>query len=201
MTKQCLYLITDFSYGEEKIAQALQAGVDYVQLREKEISSAEYLCRARRIREMVQKWPAKLIINDRLDIALLCGADGVHLGQSDIPAADARKLAGKDFIIGVTAKTPEQAAKAQADGADYLGSGAWYSTNTKKDAVPISDDAYRAILSASPLPNVAVGGLTVENCDRPLLLGASGLAVSAGIMASGNIPETIRMFREKLSRF
>ena len=201
MTKQCLYLITDFSYGEEKIAQALQAGVDYVQLREKEISSAEYLCRARRIREMVQKWPAKLIINDRLDIALLCGADGVHLGQSDIPAADARRLAGKDFIIGVTAKTPEQAAKAQADGADYLGSGAWYSTNTKKDAVPISDDAYRAILSAAPLPNVAVGGLTVENCDRPLLLGASGLAVSAGIMASGNIPETIRMFREKLSRF
>ena len=201
MTKQCLYLITDFSYGEEKIAQALQAGVDYVQLREKEISSAEYLCRARRIREMVQKWPAKLIINDRLDIALLCGADGVHLGQSDIPAADARKLDGKNFIIGVTAKTPEQAAKAQADGADYLASGAWYSTNTKKDAVPISDDAYRAILSAAPLPNVAVGGLTVENCDRPLLLGASGLAVSAGIMASGNIPETIRMFREKLSRF
>ena len=104
-----LYLIADFSYGEAKIEAALKAGVDYIQLREKNISSAEYLLRAKKLREMTEKYHTKLIINDRLDLALLSGADGVHLGQEDVPVKDARKLLGAQKIIGATAKTPEQA--------------------------------------------------------------------------------------------
>lgn len=157
--KRWLYLIADFSYGEKKIQAVLDAGIDYIQLREKNISSAEYLLRAKRLRKMTEAYETKLIINDRMDIAVLSGADGVHLGQSDVPVKDARAYLGKDMIIGATAKTVEQAQKAVEDGADYLGSGAWFPTDTKKDAVPISEEVYQAILKAAPIPNVAVGGI------------------------------------------
>lgn len=196
--KKWLYLITDFSYGKEKIAEALRSGVDFIQLREKEISSAEYLRRARLLMELAENSGVKVIINDRVDIALLCGADGVHLGQNDVPAADARRLLGAGKIIGVTAKTPGQAAAAEAQGADYLGSGAWFPTQTKKDAVPITEERYRQILEAAALPNVAVGGITAENCGYPLACGCDGLAVSGGIMRSEDIPGTIRLFRNAL---
>lgn len=118
--KRWLYLIADFSYGEEKIEAALKAGIDYIQLREKNISSAEYLKRAKIIRKMTEKYPTKFIVNDRLDIAMLSDADGVHLGQSDVPVADARGILGKNKVIGATAKTVEQAVRAQEAGADYL---------------------------------------------------------------------------------
>ena len=98
--KKWLYLIADFSYGEARIEAALKAGIDYIQLREKDISSAEYLLRAKRMREITDKYRTRLIINDRLDIALLSGADGVHLGQEDVPVKDARKLLGARGIIG-----------------------------------------------------------------------------------------------------
>ena len=111
--KKWLYLIADFSYGEARIEAALKAGIDYIQLREKDISSAEYLLRAKRMREITDKYRTRLIINDRLDIALLSGADGVHLGQEDVPVKDARKLLGARGIIGATAKTPEQAKQAR----------------------------------------------------------------------------------------
>lgn len=198
--KNCLYLIADFSYGEERIEEALACGVDVIQLREKDISSAEYLNRAKRLREMTRKYHTTFIVNDRIDIALLSGADGVHLGQSDVPAGEARAVLGPDKIIGVTAKTAEQAARAKADGADYLGSGAWFATSTKKDAVPIDEETYRSIRNVSGLPNVAVGGITVENCDRPLDCGAEGLAVSAGIL-KGNVRENIQGFRRKMAGY
>lgn len=193
--KGWLYLIADFSYGEEKIRESLEAGVDYIQLREKNISSAEYLRRARRLRDMVQEFDTKLIVNDRVDIALLCGADGVHLGQDDVPVRDARKLLGAGKIIGATAKTVKQAQQAQAEGADYLGSGAWFPTETKKDAVPISEEVYRAILKEAPIPNVAVGGITAENGRKPLECGASGLAISAGILKADNPAAEIAKIR------
>lgn len=197
--KKWLYLITDFSYGKEKIEEALRAGVDVIQLREKNISSAEYLRRARLLVEMAKDLKTKVMINDRVDIALLCGADGVHLGQEDVPVADARRLMGAGKIIGATAKTPEQAKAAEAQGADYLGSGAWFPTETKKDAVPITEERYRRILEAATIPNVAVGGITAENCGAPLACGCDGLAVSGGIMRSGDITGTIRRFRSILS--
>lgn len=196
--KRWLYLIADFSYGEEKLRDALEGGVDYIQLREKDISSAEFLKRARRLREMTKKYAVKLIINDRLDIALLSEADGVHLGQSDIPIRDARAFLGNGKIVGATAKTEEQARQAVEDGADYLGSGAWFPTETKKDAVPISEETYKKILEAAPIPNVAVGGITAENCRKPLECGASGVAISAGILKSGEPRQEILKIRRIL---
>ncbi len=198
--KRWLYLIADFSYGEEKIETALKAGVDYIQLREKNISSAEYLKRARMLREMTDKYHTKFIVNDRLDIAMISGADGVHLGQSDIPVADARKILGRDKMIGATAKTVEQAVKAEKEGADYLGSGAWFFTSTKKDAVPITEETYRDILNAVTIPNVAVGGITAENGRKPLECGASGLAISAGILAAKDVAAEVRKLRDMLEQ-
>lgn len=198
--KNCLYLIADFSYGEERIEQALQAGVEVIQLREKNISSREYLKRAVRIRELSGKYHTLFIVNDRLDIALLAQADGVHLGQTDVPVKDARRLLGPDKIIGATARTAEQAVCARKDGADYLGSGAWYATATKSDAVLIKEEEYRGILKESGLPNMAIGGITSENCERPLRCGAFGLAASGGIL-KGDIKANIAGFREAMGRF
>lgn len=198
--KRWLYLIADFSYGEEKIETALKAGIDYIQLREKNISSAEYLKRAKLVRKMTEKYPAKFIVNDRLDIALLSDADGVHLGQSDVPVADARSVLGKNKIIGATAKTVEQAVQAEQAGADYLGSGAWFFTSTKKDAVPIAEETYRDILRAVSIPNVAVGGITAENCRKPLSCGANGLAISAGILSAEDVAAEVRKLREILEQ-
>ena len=153
------------------------------------------------MREMVQGFDAKLIINDRLDIAMLCGAHGVHLGQDDVPVREARHLLGAGKIIGATAKTAVQARQAVADGADYLGSGAWFPTETKKDAVPITEEAYRAILAAAPIPNVAVGGIDAENGRKPLSCGATGLAISAGILKAENPAAEVRKVRELLAEF
>lgn len=196
-----LYLIADFSYGEEKMEAALGAGVDYIQLREKNISSAEYLLRAKKLRVLASHYHTKLIINDRADIAALSGADGVHLGQEDIPVKDARMLLGAGKVIGATAKTPEQAKKAAEAGADYLGSGAWFPTQTKADAIPISEGVYQKILSAAPIPNVAVGGLTGENCRKPLSLGAHGVAISAGILKARDPAAEILKIRKLLEQF
>lgn len=199
--KGWLYLIADFSCGEQTIEEVLQAGIDYIQLREKDISSAEYLRRAKRLREMTAGYGTKLIINDRMDIALLSGADGVHLGQSDVPVKDARTYLGKEKIIGATAKTPDQARQAMKDGADYLGSGAWFPTETKKDAVPISEEVYRQILKEAPIPNVAVGGINAENGRKPLACGARGLAISAGILKAENPAAEVAKVRRLLKEF
>lgn len=196
--RRWLYLIAEFSYGGDRIEEALRAGVDYIQLREKNISSAEYLKRARYLRKITEKYNTKLIINDRLDIAFLSRADGVHLGQSDVPVEDARKFLGRDKIIGATAKTSAQAVQAQKEGADYLGSGAWYPTVTKEDAVPISEDTYREILKAVTIPNVAVGGLTGDNCKRALNCGAHGLAISAGILKAEDVSTEVKRIRKIL---
>lgn len=200
-THNILYLIADFNNGEKAIEEALKAKVDYIQLREKNISSAEYLSRAKRLHKMTSYYHIPLIINDRIDIAQLSNAEGVHLGQSDVPVEEARKLLGKDIIIGATAKTKDQAVEAEKQGADYIGSGAWNETATKLDATPITDETYKAILEAIHIPSLAVGGLTVENCERPLSLGANGLAVSRGILGATDILGVIREFRKKGEKF
>ncbi len=196
-----LYLIADFSYGEELIESVLKAGVDYIQLREKRISSAEFLERAKKMRRMTSHYNTKFIVNDRLDIAALSHADGVHLGQADIPVKDARAFLGPSKIIGATAKTPEQAKEAQDSGADYLGSGAWFPTATKQDAIPITEQTYQSILKATQIPNVAVGGITAENCQIPLSCGASALAISAGILKSPTPPQEVKKIRQILLHY
>lgn len=204
MKKQgILYLIADRKLGDEKILEALEAGVDIVQLREKNITSAQYLADALWLREQTRKTGTLFIVNDRLDIALASGADGVHLGNDDIPVEKAKELVKQcgltDFIVGATVKTKEQAQRAYAAGADYFGCGAWFSTSTKPDATPIRDGTFLEILKEAPLPNVAIGGLTPENCDRPLKLGAGGIAVAGGIFTAPSIREAVRKFREKMN--
>ncbi len=195
-----LYLIADCRSGLAPIEEALAAGVDYLQLREKDLSSAEYLRNAKAVKALCLNYRTPLIINDRIDIALLCGADGVHLGQTDVPVSDARRLLGESRIIGATAKTPEQARRAQQEGADYLGSGAFFTTSTKPDAAPLPEPVYLEILRSVSIPDLAIGGITPENCSLPLSLGADGLAVSAGILKADSIADAVRAFRRKLEK-
>ena len=189
---------------EEAVELAIKGGATIIQLREKDCTSREFYELALSIKDITDAYEVPLIINDRLDIALAVHADGVHLGQSDIPVAMAREIADqmglKDFIIGATAKTGEQARRAYEEGADYLGSGAWYTTSTKPDATPIADGTYLEILKAAPIPNVAIGGLTAGNCGRPLQLGASGIAVAGGIFQVPSVAEAVKAFKEILKR-
>lgn len=207
MHGKILYLIADLYDGDEKVKAALEAGVDYVQLREKNITSARYLEDAMHMRRLVDDnnkkfgTVTKLIINDRLDIAAIAGADGVHLGAGDIPVDKARRFLGSGAVIGATAKTPTQALRARADGADYLGTGAFFATSTKPDAKLIDSEAYKSILDAVDIPDLAIGGITTDNCRIPLELGADGLAVSAGILKSGDIKKSIDDFRRIMADY
>ena len=138
-----LYLVTDSQILEGRdfykcIEDAIKAGVTMVQLREKDIDGKEFLEKAIKLRELTKKYNVSFIIDDRVDIAMLCDADGVHVGQSDIDAKSVRKLMGDDKIIGVSARTVEEAKKAKEDGANYLGIGAMFSTSTKLDAKNVS---------------------------------------------------------------
>ena len=169
MTK-CLYLIVDFSYGEDKIRTALSAGVDYVQLREKNITSAEYLARAKQMRTMTRQYHTKLIIDDRLDIALLSEADGVHVGQEDMASGEVRKILGDGKIIGVSAHNVKEALEAQANGADYLGVGAAFPTGSKDDVNVISHDEIKAICEAVNIPVIAIGGINIDNISSRIVL-------------------------------
>lgn len=195
-----LYLIASLEAGEDRINEALKAGVDVIQLREKGISSAEYLKRARLIRRMASLYDVTFIINDRVDIAVLSDADGVHLGQSDLPVSEARKLMGEHRLIGATARTPKEAQKAQADGADYIGSGAWFSTRTKSDAVFLSRETYGKIRRSLVIPSLAVGGITAENCREPIAMGADGVAVSAGLLGESDIQNAVLLFRANMQQ-
>ena len=194
-----LYLIADCQSGLAPIEEALKAGVDFFQLREKALTSARYLENAKAVKALCKKYHTPFIVNDRIDIALLSGADGVHLGADDVPIDEARKLLGEGCIIGATAKTAAQAIEAQKKGADYIGSGAFFETVTKADAKLMSPGTYREILESITIPDVAIGGITADNCSFPLSLGANGLAVSAGIMKAENITGAVLAFRQKLS--
>lgn len=137
---------------------------------------------------MARSFKTKVIINDRVDIAWLSGAHGVHLGQEDVPVTEARRLLGEGKIIGATAKTPEQAKKAEVMGANYVGSGAWFSTRTKEDAVSITFDQYLHILNTVTIPSLAVGGINKENCHLPL---KAGTTVKEMLLQNGYLLEQI----------
>ena len=201
-----LYLIADLYNGDAALTEALEAGVDYVQLREKNITSAVYLEDAMHLRHLTDYYNKKynrntrFIVNDRIDIAVLSEADGVHLGADDVPVNMVRQMLDKDkFIIGATAKTVEQAVKAERDGADYIGTGAFNVTDTKPDAKPITTELYKQIIAALNIPDFAIGGITTANCTFPLECGAAGVAVSAGILKSGDIKKTVFEFRKILN--
>ena len=165
-----LYFITDSTlYGKEeflrRVEAALMGGVTILQLREKERSTREYLELAEAVHELTKKYSVPLIIDDRLDVAMAVDAEGVHLGQSDLPIGIARKLFGENKIIGATTKTVPQALEAYAQGADYLGVGAIFPTTTKVKTILTSVETLNAICKAVPIPVNAIGGLNAGNLD------------------------------------
>ena len=182
-----LYFITDSTgFSEEeflrRIEAALRGGVTLLQLREKDKTTRKYLELARKVHALTKRYGVPLIIDDRLDIAMAIGAEGVHLGQSDLPIDLARQLLGPDRIIGATAKTVPQALEAYQQGADYLGVGAIYPTTTKVKTVLTSTDTLRNICNAVPIPVNAIGGLNRDNIDILAGIPIAGICVVSAIM-------------------
>ena len=198
-----LYFITDSTgFTEEeflrRIEAALRGGVTVLQIREKDKTTREYLSLARKVHELTRKYNVPLIIDDRLDIALAMDAEGVHLGQSDMPIDLARKILGPEKIIGATAKTVPQALEAYGQGADYLGVGAIYPTTTKVKTVLTSTDTLRDICNAVPIPANAIGGLNQENMDILAGIPIAGICVVSAIMKAEDPGEAAGALKEKL---
>lgn len=195
-----LYLCTDSGLMscktvEESVEKAIAGGCSVVQLREKTASSLEMYQLAFRVKQITDRYNVPLIINDRLDICLAAGAAGVHLGQSDIPCREARRILGADKIIGVSAATPEEAAKAQADGADYLGVGAVFPTSTKTNTRKVTPETIRGIRSAVQIPFVVIGGVNAQNIAQLYGLGINGAAVISAVVAQPDITAAAREMR------
>ena len=186
-----LYFITDrpgFSTEEFlfRTEEALKGGVTLLQLREKEKTTKEYIDIAEKVHNLTKKYNVPLIIDDRVDVALCVDAEGVHVGKSDMPVYMARRIMGKNKIIGATTKTVEQAKQAYEQGADYLGVGAIYPTTTKVKTVLTSIDTLKDICNAVPVPANAIGGLNKNNIDILKGIPVAGICVVSAIMKAEN---------------
>ncbi len=200
-----LYLCTDRDLMstdtlEEAVEQAIKGGCTLVQLREKNSSSLEFYETAKKIRKITRKYNIPLIINDRVDIALAVDADGVHVGQSDLPAKVVRHVIGEDKIMGVSAAKLSEARQAVEAGADYLGVGAMYPTDTKTDARPVTMEELKEIRSAVNVPIVVIGGINQKTLHNFKGTGIDGLAVVSAVIAAENIEKAahdmVTEFRE-----
>ena len=183
-----LYLVTDKSDDVEKflktIEEAIKGGVSVVKIREKTADTLDFYNLALKVKEITTKYNIPLIINDRVDVALAIDAEGVHVGQSDMPCDVTRALVGHDKIVGVSAATIEEAKKAEKDGADYIGTGAVFPTATKDDAPKITKKDLKEIVDSINIPVVAIGGITIENASELIDTGINGLSVVSAIMSS-----------------
>ncbi|AYO29756.1 MAG: thiamine-phosphate pyrophosphorylase [Thermoanaerobacteraceae bacterium] len=200
-----LYAVTDRSYLDgidliDAVEQAVRGGITIIQLREKEISSREFYELALRVKKVTRRKNIPLIINDRVDIALAVDADGVHIGQEDLPAEVVRRLIGPGKILGVSAGTVEEAIKAQKDGADYLGVGAAYPTPTKPESCAIGIEGIKKIKEAIGIPVVAIGGITRENAYEVMLkTGVDGISSVSAVFA-GDVEENSRQLLESINK-
>lgn len=196
-----LYFITDSSAVCEeeflcRVQQALKGGVTLLQLREKDKTTREYIDLAKKVHTITKKYNVPLIIDDRVDVAIAIDAEGVHLGQSDMPVDIARSILGKDKIIGATAKTVKQALAAYNQGADYLGVGAIYPTTTKVKTVLTSTETLADICKAVPIPVNAIGGLNKDNIDVLQGIDISGICVVSAIMKSPDPKEAAQQLKK-----
>lgn len=187
-----LYAVTDRSWTGKKtlleqIELALEGGITFLQLREKNLGFDEFVSEAKAAKKLCERYGVPLIINDNLEVALESGADGVHVGQEDLAVSEIRKKVGKDFIIGATAKTVSQAIKAESEGADYLGVGAVFPSPTKKTAIRITNEQLREICGSVKIPCVAIGGISLENALKISGSGVDGIAVVSAIFAADDI--------------
>lgn len=185
-----LYLVTDKSDDVEKflntIEEGIKGGVTVVQIREKTADTLDFYNLALKVKKITTKYNVPLIINDRVDVALAIDADGVHVGQSDMPCDVTRKLVGPDKIVGVSAATVEDAKKAEIDGADYIGTGAVFPTTTKADADSVTKEELAEIVKSVDIPVVAIGGINLNNAHELTDTGIAGLSVISAIMSSDN---------------
>ena len=197
-----LYVITTESpgRGHYDIAEAaIIAGVRFIQYRDKNASSRKLFDNAQRLRELTKKAGAKFIINDRIDIAMAVGADGVHLGQDDLPLKCARSVLGHDYIIGISATCLGEAIEAAKDGADYIGLGPIYPTPSKDDAAPpMGLEGLIEVRKSIGVPIVAIGGLTSDNIEEAVLAGADGIAVISAVASAGDMAEAARNLDETI---
>lgn len=189
-----LYAVTDRAWTGEKtlleqVKEALDGGITFLQLREKELGEEEFLREAEDMKTLAAAYHVPFIINDNVELALAIGADGVHVGQEDMEVGKVREKLGPDKIIGVSAHSVEEAVKAEKSGADYLGAGAVFSTSTKGDAGALSMETLKAICSSVSIPVVAIGGIKEENILSLKGTGVAGAAIVSGIFARKNIRE------------
>ena len=195
-----LYLVTDKSLlgGRDlcqSIEEAIIGGATIIQLREKDISTLDFYREALRVKEITDKHNVPLIINDRLDIALAIDADGLHIGQKDIPLGIARKLLGPDKLIGVSASTVELALLSE-EGADYLGVGAVFATSTKNDAKAVAHSEVKRIKERVKIPVVAIGGINESNAASIMETGIDGISVVSAILGKADVRKAAETLRE-----
>lgn len=199
-----LYLVTDKSDDVEKflktIEEAIKGGVTVVQIREKTAETLDFYNLALKVKEITTKYGVPLIINDRVDVALAIDADGIHVGQTDMPCDITRKLIGDDKILGVSAATIPEAKKAQEDGADYIGTGAVFPTATKDDAPKITKKDLKEIANSIDIPVVAIGGINLNNVNELEDTDIAGISVVSAIMSSDNpkksSEELLKIFKQ-----
>ncbi|NFH67982.1 thiamine phosphate synthase [Clostridium botulinum] len=197
-----IYLVTDRDLMstntlEEAVEKSILGGATLIQLREKECSSHDFYETALKIKKTTQKYNIPLIINDRVDIALAVDADGIHIGQSDLPATVVRNIIGEDKILGVSAGNLEQALKAQKDSADYIGVGAMYSTVTKKDATSTTMSELKEMTQKVSIPVVVIGGINKERIKDFKETNIDGLAIVSAIIAQKDIEKATRELKEE----
>lgn len=196
-----LYAVTDRAWTgrqtlTEQVEEALKGGVTCVQLREKHLNDPDFLQEAKDICALCREYGVLFIVNDNVEVAITCKADGVHVGQEDMEAGRVRKLIGEDMILGVSAHTVEEAQKAVENGADYLGLGSVFPTNTKSDVDVMKRETLQAICSAVDVPIVAIGGINKDNLSSLKGSGVDGVALVSAIFSAENIEEACRELRK-----
>lgn len=196
-----LYAVTDRAWiGEKTLPQqveaALRGGVTCVQLREKDLDEAAFLEEARQIRELCRRYGVPFVVNDNVNVAVACGADGVHVGQKDMAAGEVRRCIGDNMLLGVSVHTVAEAAEAVQNGADYLGLGAVFPTSTKTDVAQMSMETLRDIRDAVDIPIVAIGGIKQNNIMQLAGSGVDGAAIVSAIFAARDIEAASRALRQ-----
>lgn len=195
-----LYAVTDRAWtGKqtlyEQVEAALKGGVTCVQLREKELDETAFLQEAKELCALCRRYGVPFLVNDNVEIAIACGADGIHVGQEDLAAGEVRRRVGENMILGVSVHTVEEACQAVRDGADYLGLGAVFPTGTKTDADVMPGDMLRAICGAVDVPTVAIGGLNRSNILQLSGSGVDGAALVSAIFGAEDIETACRELR------
>ena len=195
--KDCkIYLVTDEKACNGKdfykcIEEAIKGGVKIVQLREKTLSTKDFFIKALKVKEICKNYGALFIINDRLDIAQAVEADGVHLGQSDMPIEKAKEILKNKFLIGVTARNVDEAIKAELEGADYIGSGAIFGTSTKDNAKKLEIEELKKIINSVKIPVFAIGGINTNNVSMLKNIGLQGVCSVSGILSEKDCKKAV----------